>query len=60
MGGNIRFDYLEGINALHYNHLVWLTRLRKYDEVFLADLENPWVLQKRQELKVMLRKQFVS
>jgi hypothetical protein len=58
-GGIVRFDYQEWIDAVHQNHFAWLTKFHKPDQVFLADLENPWVLQKRQEFKILLTKQLV-
>jgi hypothetical protein len=57
--GIIRFDYQEWIGVVDHNQFGWLTRFYKYDQVFLADLENPWVLQKRQEFKTLLTKQLV-
>jgi hypothetical protein len=59
LGGIIRFDHQEWLSVVQHNHFVWLTKFRKPDQAFLADLENPWVLQKRQEFKVLLTKQLV-
>ncbi len=57
--GIVRFDYREWISTLHQDHFVWLTRFHKPNQIFLADLENPWVLQKRQEFKPPLMRQLV-